>query len=95
LANQLTLHGPIATAIDASLASFQLYESGIYDDPLCSSSDVSLQLGIVGFGADNDVAYWILRNQWGADWGEQGYVRIVMNKNMCGIADLAIVPRSK
>jgi cathepsin L len=94
LGSKLTLYGPIAAAIDGSLASFQLYETGIYDEPQCSSQDLNLAVGIVGLGTEDNVPYWIVRNAWGPDWGEVGYVRIVMNKNMCGIADTAIVPRS-
>ena len=31
-----------------------------------------------------DVPYWIVRNTWGSDWGENGYLRIIANDNMCG-----------
>ena len=30
------------------------------------------------------VQYWIVRNTWGTDWGEDGYVRLKFNHNMCG-----------
>ena len=28
--------------------------------------------------------YWIVRNSWGKDYGEQGYLKIKMGDNLCG-----------
>ena len=36
--------------IDALKPSFQLYTSGIYDEPLCSSSSLNLDVCVAGFG---------------------------------------------
>ncbi len=44
---------------------------------------------LTGWGVQNGTEYWNVRNSWGDDWGEQGYIRIERNKDLCGIADAA------
>jgi hypothetical protein len=29
--------------------------------------------------------YWIVRNQWGSNWGMNGYAYVAMGANTCGI----------
>ncbi|XP_061594016.1 procathepsin L [Cololabis saira] len=93
LADAVTTIGPITVAIDASNPSFLFYSSGIYDEPNCDPNHLSHAVVLVGFGSEEGRKYWIIKNSWGASWGEGGYMRLIRNgRNTCGIASYALYP---
>lgn len=70
----LTL-GPLAIALSAT--NWEYYDRGIWR---CSPSDkVNHAVLLVGYTADGQA--WIVKNQWGTDWGENGYIYISTNPN--------------
>ena len=60
----------------------------MFSDSTCKKDYKNLnhEMVIVGYGALNNVPYWIVRNTWGTSWGQSGYVFIKRGTNECGIA---------
>lgn len=57
---------PVAAGVDASRPSFQLYKTGVYNDPLCSSSKkLDHWMLVVGYGTYEGRDYWLCQNSWG------------------------------
>jgi len=79
--------GPIVVGIDASHLSFQLYKTGVYSEPRCSSTRLDHAVLVVGYGTENGKDFWKIKNSWSPKWGEQGFIKMARNaNNMCGVA---------
>ncbi|XP_004238129.1 low-temperature-induced cysteine proteinase-like [Solanum lycopersicum] len=85
---------PVSVAIEAGGKDFQHYKSGIFTGKCGAAVDHGVVA--VGYGSENGMDYWIVRNSWGASWGEHGYLRMQRNianpKGLCGIATVVSYP---
>jgi len=90
----LYANGPVSIGVNANPLMF--YRGGVIDvwSFLCRASGIDHGVLLVGFGETTNyynktVPYWIVKNSWGADWGEKGYFRLFRGSDECGIQDMA------
>ena len=87
---------PISVLIEADKAVFQQYKSGIFDSPECGTQLDHATL-VVGYGVENGTKFWIMKNSWASSWGEEGYMRLKIEKGsgVCGIQLNPLYPEEK
>jgi len=82
--------GPVSIAIEADQRGFQFYSNGVFSGKCGQQLDHGVLA--VGYGTDNGVDFWKVKNSWGATWGEEGYIRIAFGNNLCGISNQPSYP---
>lgn len=85
--------GPLVVGVNSSSFTFQNYKSGIYNDPACVGG-VDHAVLLTGFGNDERYGdYWVIKNSYGKNWGESGFMRMTREiNNFCGIWELVVFP---
>ena len=73
--------GPLSVGVDATL--WQFYFGGIFS-AICGKQ-LNHGVLLVGYGVQGKKEYWIIKNSWGASWGEKGYLRLIREKDKCGV----------
>nr|ABQ10197.1 actinidin Act4a [Actinidia eriantha] len=81
---------PVSVVIASNSTAFKSYKSGIFNGPCGPRIDHGVT--IVGYGTEGGKDYWIVRNSWGPNWGESGYVRMQRNVGGSGKCFIARAP---
>ena len=87
----LLKEGPLASAVDAGTREFQNYKSGIIPSTGCRKLNHAIVA--LGYGIQNGKAYYIIRNSWGAKWGQNGNAFIAYSsKGSCYVDQYGFLP---
>jgi C1A family cysteine protease len=79
---------PVSIGIQADQSSFQFYTGGI----LTAACGTQLDHSVLAVGYDTSSQYWLVKNSWGSSWGANGYIKLTMAGDECGILDDASYP---
>jgi len=81
----VALQGPLVVSVDAS--AWKNYHYGVFDACNQTNPDINHAVQLVGYGTDAQYGdYWLVRNSWTADWGENGYIRLKRSSKIeCGL----------
>lgn len=80
---QAVSKAPVSVAVEADSAVFQMYTGGVVDSTACGTS---LNHGVLAVGYTDE--YWIVKNSWGASWGDKGYIKIAYKATGAGICGI-------
>ncbi|XP_068747154.1 counting factor associated protein D-like [Montipora capricornis] len=90
LQQAVAFYGPVSILINTQPKSFKFYGSGIYYDPECTHALDHAALA-VGYGVEKGEPYWLIKNSWSKAWGDEGYIKIAMKNDNCGVLQKAVV----
>jgi len=79
--------GPVSVCVDAT--TWQTYTGGVITSCPSSIDHCVQAVGYANYGQSG--AYWIVRNSWGSDWGENGFIWVAIGQDLCAIGDEATV----
>jgi C1A family cysteine protease len=78
--------GPFSICLDAQ--PWQDYAGGVMKTGCPHAyNDMDHCVQMVGYNMQATTPYWIVRNSWAADWGEEGYIYLAYGSNLCGVAN--------
>jgi hypothetical protein len=102
----LVKNGPLSVAFNAAGMDYydhgiagcdtgtEYTEAGCISDPTeygtCDPTAIDHAVLVVGYGTQDDVDYWVIKNSWAEEWGEDGYYRLIRGENMCGVANFVV-----
>ena len=83
--------GPVTSGFTVH-QDFETWDGkGVYSHDGTSAESGGHAIIILGWGSENGVLYWVVRNSWGDAWGDGGYFKMKRGTNECGIEENVLV----
>jgi C1A family cysteine protease len=94
---QAIVNQPISVSIDAESMYFQTYTTGVLDNAASCGTTIDHAVLAVGYGVENGMDYFLVKNSWATSWGDNGYVKIGADDSnsgmgVCGIQSGPLYP---
>jgi len=74
--------GPFVVAV--RIRGMRSYSKGVMTVDASSGAPDHAVL-LVGYGTENGIDYWKIKNSWGMSWGDKGFFRVQRGSNMLGL----------
>ncbi|KAG1673687.1 hypothetical protein FOA52_010555 [Chlamydomonas sp. UWO 241] len=92
--SEIYQHGPITCSVACDDAFDYGYDGGIFNDTTLGEDDIDHDVEVVGWGEEDGVKFWRVRNSWGTYWGTLGFFKVqrginsmMMENGDCWYAD--------
>lgn len=67
---------PVTIAVYASSSAFQSYKSGVLTKAQCGGTGINHAVQAVGWGIENGIEFFVIKNSWANTWGAAGFIKI-------------------
>ncbi|WKX92829.1 hypothetical protein Q1695_010678 [Nippostrongylus brasiliensis] len=94
IADWIAANGPATFGMNVTKAMYS-YRSGVFSPSKEDCEKHSLgshALTFIGYGTENGQPFWLVKNSWGSQWGQNGFFKLQRGQNVCGLANTVVGP---
>jgi len=78
--NEIMARGPITCGIAVPAALLNWTGEGVFIDTT-NEEEIDHEISVFGWGTENGIDYWLVRNSWGAFWATEGTFKLIRGIN--------------